>query len=136
MPRADLGWALIRLVAGFSLAWFHGYAKVFEGGATRMVGKVAELGFPQPTVFAWAAALSEFAGGILIAIGLATRPAGAFVGFTMLVALYNHRADPIDRWELAGLYFAIAIGAVLMGGGRYALDRSIRLRMPVASKHD
>ena len=39
-----------------------------------------------PTFFGWAAILSEFVGGILLAVGLLTRPAAAF-SFATLAAL-------------------------------------------------
>jgi len=136
MQRADLGWALIRFVSGASLAAFHGYRKVFEGGAQRLAGGVAELGLPFPLFSAWAASLSEFVGGILLAIGLATRASGLFIGGTMLVALYSHRNDPLADMELAAIYLAVAVAAMLMGSGRYGLDPKIRLRMPIGSKGD
>ena len=35
-----LGWTLVRVVFGFSLAYLHGYGKVFEGGVHKLVGGV------------------------------------------------------------------------------------------------
>lgn len=128
-PLSELGWGLVRVVFGGSLAFFHGYAKVFGGKVAGLAGTVADLGLPFPHFFAWAASLSEFAGGLLVAVGLATRPAAAFCATTMLVALYRHRADPIDRMELALLYFSVMLLAVLHGGGRFALDRFISTRV-------
>ncbi|MFZ5471347.1 MAG: DoxX family protein [Myxococcota bacterium] len=131
---ANLAWAALRVVFGLSMAFFHGYSKVFEGGAAKLLGAVNALGIPFPTFFAWAAALSEFAGGLLLALGLATRPAAAFIGCTMLVALYHHTADPFARSEVALLYFTVAGAAVVLGGGRFALDRFIRLRLPLQAR--
>jgi len=39
------------------------------------INDVAKMGFPLPTFFAWCAVLAEFFGGILLMLGLMTRPA-------------------------------------------------------------
>jgi uncharacterized membrane protein YphA (DoxX/SURF4 family) len=59
--KNDLALVLLRL-AGLYLAVGHGWGKVValasgEGG--RFIEGVAELGFPAPGLFAWAAALDE-----------------------------------------------------------------------------
>ena len=134
MPRFDLAWALIRITAGFSMFFFHGWGKVVDGGVNNLVGTVARLGFPAPTFFAWCAALAEFVGGILLALGLATRWSALAIGTTMVVALYRHQTDPIARFELPALYLVIMIAAFLIGGGRYSLDSRLRLRFPLEPK--
>ncbi len=125
------GWLIVRLTFGLSLALAHGASKVFTPGKidSFAVG-VGEMGFPLPTFFAWCAALSEFLGGLLIALGLATRPAALFVAFAMVVALYRHRADPFGKAELALLFFAIAVATAFIGGGKFSLDRLFKLRLP------
>jgi len=131
MARADFGWAIVRLGFGLSLAFFHGYAKLFHGGHAAVAGIVEKLGFPVPVAFGWAAGLAEFAGGLLLAVGLATRPAAIAIGITMGVALYHLRQEPIASSELALLYLAVVVMALLVGGGRFSLDRSLRLRLPL-----
>jgi putative oxidoreductase len=121
MRHVDLAWALVRVTTGLSLAGFHGWGKV-NGGVDKLVATVARLGFPHPEVFAWCASLAEFAGGLLVAVGLFTRPAAAAAAFTMMVALYNHRADPFAKAELALLYFAVMAAATLLGSGRFGVD--------------
>jgi putative oxidoreductase len=118
----ELARAAVRVVFGASLALFHGYGKVFGGKMPDFVKSVTALGFPKPTFFAWCAALSELVGGTLVALGLLTRPAAAFAGFTMVVALYRHRVDPFAKSELAILYLVVMIACVVGGGGRYSLD--------------
>ena len=126
----------MRVVFGASLAFFHGYGKVFGGKMPDFVKAVVALGFPAPTFFAWCAALSELVGGALVALGLLTRPAAAFAGFTMVVALYRHRVDPFAKSELAVLYLVVMIACVVRGGGAYSLDnrgkRRSSLRRPTA----
>lgn len=86
---------------------------------------VGAMGFPIPLFFAWAAALSEFLGGILVAVGLKTRAAALFICMTMAVAFFiRHRLDPFKAKELALLYMGIAGALVLTGAGRFSLDRS------------
>jgi putative oxidoreductase len=138
----DLGLLVLRL-AGFYLAAAHGWGKLIALGAgeTRFVEGVAHLGFPLPVVFAWAAVLAEFAGGLGLGLGLFTRWAGAFVAFNMLVAAFlQHHAlahflawlrvapaadDVVRSWgnpEMAILYLLVALTLVLLGAGRFSLD--------------
>ncbi|MBV9079633.1 MAG: DoxX family protein [Elusimicrobia bacterium] len=120
----SLGLFWLRVIVGFSIA-SHGYGKVFGGHIAEFAKGVGAMGFPVPIVFAWAAALSELLGGILIAFGLRIRYAAFFVFFTMSVAIFIHHApDPFKVKELAVLYWAAAGALMLTGAGRYALDRS------------
>ena len=85
---------------------------------------VAQMGFPIPDVFAWAAALSEFVGGILLIMGLGTRWAAFFILMTMSVAFFiRHRLDPFQVKELALAYWTVAGALMMTGGGRWSLDR-------------
>jgi putative oxidoreductase len=118
---SDLALLVLRLFTGLALALAHGMGKVPPG--ERFVSGVEGLGFPAPLLFAWAAGLSEFAGGLLLAAGLFTRPAALMILITMLVAGFRrHAADPFADKEKAFLYAAIAFVFLIVGGGRLALD--------------
>ncbi len=118
----DLGLLILRLGAGVSLAFAHGLDKLPPSPG--FVEGTAAMGFPLPLVFAWAAALSEFGGGLLLALGLATRPAAFFVACTMAVAFFvRHSADPFMGAEKAFLYLVAALALIATGAGRYAFDR-------------
>lgn len=143
----DVALLLLRL-AGLLLAVNHGWGKVqalATGHGEGFVNGVAGLGFPVPLVFAWAAALSEFAGGLLVALGLGTRIAAGFAAFTMLVAAFvRHKALQVflawvgvlsvseetrSSWgnpEGALVFMLIFLSVAVMGGGRFALDRIVR----------
>lgn len=134
---------LLRMT-GLGLAIGHGWGKVValtSGQGQRLIEGVAELGFPNPTVFAWAAALSECLGGVCLALGLATRVAAAFAAFTMAVAAFvRHHAHLYflgalgfstiteqnrEDWgnpESALVYLAALLAAQLLGPGRISLD--------------
>ncbi len=118
----NAGLLLLRILMGLGIA-YHGYGKIFGGHMDGLIQGVTAMGFPIPVVFAWAAALSEFAGGILIVLGLLTRVAALFIFFTMLVAVFiTHGSDPLAVKELAIAYLTMSGALVLTGGGRCSLD--------------
>ena len=120
-----LGLLWLRILMGAGIA-YHGYGKVFGGMMERFTQGVTQMGFPAPEVFAWAAALSEFLGGLFIIIGFLTRPAAFFVFFTMSVAAFiTHSTDPLDVKELALAYWVMASALILTGPGKFSIDRRI-----------
>ena len=123
---ADIGLLWLRLLTGAGIA-YHGYGKIFGGRMDGFTEGVASMGFPAPALFAWAAALSEFAGGICIALGLFTRPAAFFLFVTMAVAAFiRHGDDPFGKKELALAYWTIAGSLVGLGAGTFSVDHWIQ----------
>ncbi len=121
----NAGSALLRIFAGIAMAFGHGLGKLPPGDG--LIGGAARMGFPAPELFAWAAALSEFAGGILLAIGLLTRLSSFFIAMTMLVALIGvHGSDPFAAQEKALLYLFIAIAFMIKGSGDWSVDSYLR----------
>ncbi|MCW5963422.1 MAG: DoxX family protein [Bryobacterales bacterium] len=120
---SDLGLLVLRVVAGLSMALGHGIKKLpppeaFVKGVT---------GMGMPSFMAWGATVAEFGGGLLLVIGLFTRPAAFLWIVTMSVALLGvHAKDPFARQELALLYLSMGILFLLAGPGRFAVDRLIR----------
>src|SRR3990167_103109 len=114
-----LGLLWLRILTGCGIAW-HGYQKIVGGSMDRFSAGVAGMGFPFPDVFAWLAALSEFAGGIFIALGFATRLAALAVFLTMSVAAFiRHADDPFSVKELALAYWTMAGAIMLTGAGPF-----------------
>ena len=93
----------LRVFAGLALATGFGMGKFPV--PQWFIEDVGNLGFPFPVVFAWAAVLAEVVGGLLLALGLFTRPAALSIVATMLVAALLQKAgDPL--WErLPSLFF-------------------------------
>ncbi len=113
---------LLRVIAGGFLA-IHGSSKIVNPfGAAEMV---EGLGF-YPGAF-WSPLLSvtEFFGGILIALGLFTRPA-AFAGMiVLLVTVWFHwvtMGQGFSGAEKSILWAAILAFFVIRGGNRQSVD--------------
>lgn len=120
---ADLGLLILRVMAGLGMALGHGIKKVPP--SAEFVSHVASIGVPG--FLAWGAMIAEFGGGLLIVIGLFTRPAALLWVCTMTVAFFGvHRNDPFARQELALLYGCMGLLFLLAGPGRFAVDRLIR----------
>jgi putative oxidoreductase len=132
MSPVSFGLLLIRGIIGFVM-FYHGAQKVlgwFDGkGMEAFTQSVAQLGLPgglPPEYLAWAAALSEFVGGILLIIGLATRIAALFIVATMAVAVFKVHwgSFPVSQggMEFALTLGVVALGLIFTGPGRFALD--------------
>jgi len=106
----------------------HGLGKMPP--STGFIEAVGKMGLP--SVFAWAAGISEFAGGLCLALGLMTRIWSGFLGITMAVAaFFVHASDPFATKEKALLYFFVFVCLTLTGGGRYSFDHILRGRKPI-----
>jgi putative oxidoreductase len=124
---ANIGLLVVRGTTGLFLALGHGLAKLPP--SDRLVETIAGLGYPVPAVFAWTTAMVEFAGGLLLAIGLMTRPASASIAITMLlIATTRHALDPFAVKEKALLFALIALAFMLIGAGKYSVDALIGRR--------
>ena len=125
--KIEIASLILRVFVGLVIAFGHGIKKVPPSDG--FIESVANFGFPIPFVFAWAAGISEFIGGLLLALGLATRPASFFLIMTMLVAIFiRHGDDPFASKEKAILYFFIFLFYLIAGSGKFGLDRIVRRR--------
>lgn len=108
----------LRIVTGF-LFWQHGAQKLFAMLGAEQAAEFPELRF-------WAGVL-EFFGGILIALGLFTRPVAFVLAGEMAVAYFLAHL-PRGFWpalnggELAALYCFIFLYLAARGGGSFSLD--------------
>jgi len=117
----DIGLLILRLFTGLALALAHGWGKVPPQPG--FVGMIGGMGLPAPELFAWLAALAEFAGGLLLAVGLLTRPVAALiVGHFLVVVILAHAGDPFADRELPLFFLVSALLFLLAGAGRYSAD--------------
>ncbi|WP_022823548.1 DoxX family protein [Hymenobacter norwichensis] len=140
---ADAAWLLFRLHLGLSIAIGAGWsklvnlittqeaAKLATGTATLgppdwFVQQVASLGFthPSPYIWAWLAAWGEFAGGLLVALGLLTRWASLqlAVQFMVVAFVWYEAPEPVLGMYYQQLLFWAFVLITVVGGGRYSLD--------------
>jgi putative oxidoreductase len=126
----DILLAMLRFFSGLSMAFAHGLRKIPPSDG--FIEHTGEMGFPLPAFFAWTAGLSEFAGGILLALGLMTRPAAFFVAATMFVAGFiNHAGDPFGSAEKAYMYLVISLVYMFIGSGRFSMDSIVRRNLNI-----
>jgi putative oxidoreductase len=125
--NADLGLLVLRLGFGLTLAFGHGMNKALALG--KFIRSVTRHGFPAPEIVGPLAMLSELAGGLLLALGLYTRPAAVLVIATMVGAAFvAHRGDPFSEKELALAYALVAAVLFVTGPGRHSLDARLGKR--------
>lgn len=121
----DLAETVLRVVAGLALVT-HGWGKIQNPfGAA---GMVESLGF-YPGVF-WSPLLSatEFFGGILIAIGLLTRPAAFAAMIVLLVTVYFHwivRDEGYGGAELSIIWASVMFFFAIRGANRHSVDAKL-----------
>ena len=100
---------LWRVILG-ALLIYHGTSKVFDGGMSKMAESLANRGWFMPELQALAATYTEFAGGVLLIVGLFTRPVALFNVILFTVATFLiHGDDPFARQEKALLFLIMCI---------------------------
>lgn len=143
MPRvtSDLAALLLRAIAGL-IFLPHGWSKIAgDGGAGAFASDIA-AGYHIPVFLGYVAAYAEFAGALLLIVGLFTRLDAFLLAATMFVATFivqlpdalaeapaggNRLFLALRGIELPLSLFAICIALMLMGGGAFALDRFVKL---------
>ena len=126
---ASIGVLLLRVVAGSAFV-LHGQPKI----ANAFAWMPPEA--PVPGILQALAALSEFGGGLAWIAGLLVPLASLGIAFTMGFALNYHisqghpfvASGPGPAWELAAVYFAVAVLLILAGPGKFSADRYVFAR--------
>jgi len=133
-----IGLLVLRIVLGLAVAG-HGAQKlfgVFEGpGLEKFGGMLESMGVKPGRRWALVSAVAEFAGGILVAVGLFTPIAALVVAGDLLVAILTVHVSK-GFWNAKGGYeypLTLAAGMLaisLVGPGRAAIDTAIGLKLP------
>ena len=128
--RQDIGLLLFRLGVGGTLA-AHGAQKLFGwfggGGVAGTSAGMQAMGFLPPRTSAVMAGLGETAGGLALAVGLATPVGGAAAASTMVAAGAVHRPAGFfateGGFEYTGVLALAGTAVAISGPGRFSLDR-------------
>ncbi|MFT2111883.1 DoxX family protein [Marinomonas sp. 2405UD68-3] len=121
---------ILRVIAGVIFAahgsqklfaWFGGYG--LEGTGQWMESMGIAPGF----LMALLAGSAEFFGGIMLILGLLTRPSALVLALTMLVAILTvHISNGLfmanNGYEFGLALLAMSVALVFQGGGRYSVD--------------
>jgi putative oxidoreductase len=129
----DVGLLALRLGVGATLAahgaqklfgWFGGYG---PDGTGQWMDSLGFAGTGKRNAIL--AGLGEFGGGTLLALGLATGPAGAAVAGTMTVAGSTHAPNGFFNtsggYELPAVLGLVGASLALGGPGRVSLDHAL-----------
>jgi putative oxidoreductase len=121
---AALAWPVMRIGFGLILA-VHGYGKLFGDDLPNVVKRMVALGLPAPSLWAWWIGILEFAGALMLALGLFTRVVASLFVIEMAVICYV--LAPHWEWTDHGMEYALmmgifALGFALRGGGTFSLD--------------
>jgi putative oxidoreductase len=133
-----IGLLILRLVIGLTIA-AHGAQKLFGWwggpGMTNWAQVVQRLRIRPAQPWAWVAAISEFGGGLLLALGLLS-PLGslAIVGAMVVAIATVHLSKGF--WVAKGGYefnlavIGSAVALAFTGPGPYSLDNALGIHLP------
>ncbi|AZB41605.1 DoxX family protein [Bacillus sp. FJAT-42376] len=119
-----MGTFIIRIVLGITFI-LHGYMK-FSGGIGQTAGFFESLGIPG--FMAYAVAVIELVGGILVLIGLGTRVVSVLMAIVMLGAIFTVglKKGFIGGFELDTALLAMALSLVFTGAGMYSAEGALK----------
>jgi putative oxidoreductase len=117
--REEQAYALLRIVTGFLFIWH---------GTQKLMNYPAEFPYPLNPLMYTAGAI-EMVGGVLVMIGLFTRPTAFICSGTMAAAYWmahgmNNVFPIINRGELAALFCFAFLFIAVRGAGIWSLDKS------------
>ena len=116
---------LMRIVSGLMMVVGHGYAKTFGEKVQPFFGGKDFFGIDVGINMLWVAGFIEFYVGILVILGLFTRPAALLTAILMVMAyLSSHAAwfPTFNGGELATVYFLVFMVLFAYGPGPLSLD--------------
>ncbi len=123
--RFDIAAGLLRVGLGVMFI-AHALLKYFVFTLPGTVGFFESLGLPG--VLAYATFAGELVGGVMLVLGIYTRPVAVALLPVLLGATWVHSGNgwlftsPNGGWEYPAFLALSAVVVALQGGGRFALD--------------
>jgi putative oxidoreductase len=134
----NLGVLILRVVVGLLLAG-HGSQKLFGwfggGGFSGTLGWIGKMGLRPNWLWALLASLSEFGGGLLLALGF-LNPLGALgISAAMLMAIAkvhwrNGLWNSKGGFEFPLTNLTVALAVAMIGPGSYSIDGALGTSLP------
>lgn len=124
----------LRITIGL-IFFLHGFEKfqgfLDAGNLDGFAGYVASKGFEPGYLWGWLTLLSEMVGGLLLAFGLFTRLAAAFLtGMMVIIIIWfkGHEAflGHNGGFEYELVYAVLVFTFLIRGGGKLALDNNLK----------
>lgn len=115
-------WIVILRVALGMLLVYHGASKVFEG-TVALTEKLTSYGWPLAGFQSFLATYTEFLGGVLLIVGLFTRPAAIMcMGLFSIIVFVFFMNDPFSKKELPVVFLLLSMLVFFFGPGRVSVD--------------
>ena len=126
---APYSYPLMRFATGAVLVP-HGYVKLFQGGVNGLATNLATMGFQPGIAWAYWIGILELLGGIMLAIGLLTRPVALLLFIEMVVIVFGVHLPQGFFWTVRGFEYPLLLGVLCLaiffrGGDRLSVDRTI-----------
>jgi putative oxidoreductase len=124
---AEWSLPLLRVLAGLSMA-LHGWVHV-NADMNQTAEFFASEGYTPGLFWAWAVTLTEFLGGVCLAVGFLTRLVAVPIVLFLLTAVTYHAKNGF-YWDQGGFEYPLMWAAVVFvfftrGGGRASIDSLI-----------
>ncbi len=121
----DIGLAVMRVMIG-AMYTAHGAQKIFAMGISGVTGFFGQAGIPAAHVMGPFVAILEFAGGILLLLGVLTRVFAFLFACEMAGAIWfvhgSHGFFLPMGWEYPAVLISACLALVLIGPGYISID--------------
>ena len=126
--RVPVGLILMAHGAQKLFGWFGG------NGLAGTAGWLSSMGMEPGLLMAILAGGAEFFGGLVLVLGLLTRPAALVAAFTMLVAIFSvHIGNGLfaadDGYEYALTLMVALLALAVQGGGYLSMDNALSKKL-------